>query len=94
MKKILKGLQIIMAGALLLILATGCGSGHKFVCKSPEGSITISYNDSTITGYSANGISFDLEGQKEVARQLGVEGYMDSFEIWFTGNTSGSCERK
>ena len=50
------------------------------------------YNDKTITGYTANGISYDLDGQKEIAEQIGIDSYITQFKQWFSTNTTGSCE--
>ena len=62
---------------------------EKLVCKSKEGNITIMYNDNTITGYTAVGITYDLDGQKEIAKQIGVEEYI---KAWFSENMTGTCE--
>ena len=93
----MKKFLAIMVCITALILSTGCGGGgsnKKLVCKSPEGSITITYNDDTLIGYTASGITFDLDGQREVSDILGTDGYADSFTDWFTSNTSGDCEKK
>ncbi len=47
------------------------------------------YNDNTITGYTAVGITYDLDGQKEIAKQIGVEEYI---KAWFSENMTGTCE--
>ena len=90
----MKKFLVIMVCIAALVLSSGCGKSKKLVCKAPEGSITISYNDDTLIGYTANGITFDLDGQKDVAAVLGTDGYADSFTEWFTTNTTGSCEKK
>lgn len=66
-------------------------SSKKLICKSDEGKITIMYNDKVITGYTANGISYDLDGQKKYAEQVGINAYIMEFSTWFKNNTSGSC---
>ena len=50
------------------------------------------YNDKTITGYTANGISYDLANQQKYAEQVGVDAYMKKFSTWFSSNTTGSCK--
>ena len=67
-------------------------TSEKLVCKSKEGNITIMYNDNTITGYKAVGMTYDLDGQKKIAKQIGIEEYMKQFKIWFSENTTGTCE--
>ena len=69
-------------------------SSKKMVCKSDEGDITIMYNDSQITGYTAVGISYNLEEQKILAERIGVEAYLNDFSKWFKNNTSGTCTRE
>ena len=64
---------------------------NKLVCKSDEGDITIMYDESQIIGYVANGISYDLDSQKEYAKKVGVDTYMIEFNNWFISNTSGIC---
>ena len=64
----------------------------KLVCKSTEGNITISYNETEIVGYVASGgLSYDLEQQKAIARQIGVNSYISQFKTWFSTNTTGYC---
>ncbi len=95
MKKILTIIGGITAIAVILCVAVFffvSKTSEKLVCKSAEGNITIMYNDNTITGYTAVGITYDLDGQKEIAKQIGVEEYMNQFKAWFSENTTGTCE--
>lgn len=95
--KIVKILAIIggvVVGFIVLFIAIFSivsASSEKLVCKSDEGNITIMYNDKTITGYTAVGISYDLDGQKKYAEQVGTEAYIQEFSTWFRNNTSGTC---
>lgn len=76
-------------GIYFLIFTTS----KKMKCTSNEGNITIMYNDEKITGYNAYGIEYDLHGQKEYAKQIGIDAYLDEFATWFSENTTGSCQR-
>lgn len=78
---------ILFLGIFYLISA----NSNKLVCKSGYGDITIMYNESEITGYVSSGISYDLDGQKEYARRVGIPAYIEEFENWFFLNTSGYC---
>jgi len=69
-------------------------NSNKLICKSSEGNITIMYNDSTITGYTASNISYDMDSQKKVASQIGIDSYISQFKTWFETNTTGSCSKK
>ena len=95
--KIIKILAIIggvVVGFIILfivIFSIISAGSEKLVCKSNEGNITIMYNDETITGYTANGISYDMDSQKEYAEQVGIDLYIKEFNSWFISNTSGSC---
>lgn len=96
MKKILMIIGGFVLGVLVLggiIFGIVSINSKKLVCKSNEGNITIMYNDKTITGYTAKGIGYDLDGQKEYAERIGIDEYLDEFSIWFSNNTTGSCER-
>ena len=64
----------------------------KLICTSPEGNITIKYTDEKIVGYTSKGISYDLEGQKKYAEEIGIDNYLEEFNTWFTSNTTGSCK--
>ena len=77
----------------LAIFSITSSNSDKLVCKSKEGNITIMYNDKTLTGYTANGISYDYDGQKEYADQVGVDAYLTEFATWFSNNTTGTCSR-
>ena len=80
---------IIVAVVLLIVSATS----KKMVCKSDEGNITLMYNDKTITGYAAKGLTYDLDSQKEYAEQVGIDAYLEEFATWFSNNTSGTCKK-
>ena len=84
---------IIFVVAIFLIISLAVKSAnHQLVCTAPEGSITISYNDSTITGYvAAGGITYDFDEQKSICEKMGTEEYMKEFDEWFRKNTSGTC---
>lgn len=92
----MKKVFIIIGGLLalcIIVVVVLVATSKKMVCKSNEGNITITYNNTTITGYSANGIDFDLDGQKEIAEQIGVDAYLNQFANWFSTNTTGTCTR-
>ena len=78
----------------VVIISIGSANSNKLVCKSNEGNITIMYNDNEITGYTASGMSYDLDQQKSYAKQVGVQAYLDEFSTWFETNTTGSCSVK
>lgn len=96
MKKILMIISGIVL-AIIVIAAVIIGitytSSKKLVCKSNEGNITIMYTDKKITGYTAKNITYDLDGQQKIAEQIGVDEYLNQFSIWFSTNTTGTCER-
>ena len=95
MKKILMVIGGIVVGILVLgvvIFGVTSLTSKKLVCKSSEGNITIMYNDKIITGYTANGISYDLANQQKYADQVGIYAYMKKFSTWFSSNTTGICK--
>lgn len=81
---------LVLAGAIIGIVAL---TSKKMECKSSVGNITIMYNDDEITGYAASGMTYDLDGQKAIAKQIGVGAYLDEFESWFEKNAGGTCKR-
>lgn len=96
MKKVLMIIGGIVVGLIIIVVAIFAitsFSSKKLKCTSDEGEITIMYNDETLTGYTAKNITYDLNGQKEIAEQIGVEEYLDQFTDWFEENTSGTCKR-
>lgn len=96
MKKVLMIIGgIVLAIAVLggIIFAVISLTSSKMKCTSSNGNITIMYNDERITGYSASGMSFDLDAQNIYAKQMGIEAYLDEFEDWFVDNTGGTCSR-
>lgn len=96
MKKVLTvigGLFLVLVIVVAIILIVTSLTSKKLVCKSNEGNITIMYNDKTITGYTAKGITYDMDGQKQIAEQIGIESYITQFESWFKTNTTGSCTK-
>ena len=96
MKKILMIIGGIVVGLVVLVVIIFfivSATSEKLVCKSNEGNITIMYNDKTLTGYTATGLTYDLEAQKAYAEQIGVEAYLDEFSTLFSTKTTGSCTR-
>lgn len=88
---IIGGIVVGIIGLFVIIFAITSASSDKLVCKSNEGNITIMYNDKTITGYTAKGMSYDLNQQKKYAEQIGIKAYIEEFSNWFKTNTTGSC---
>ena len=88
-------LFIIGIVAIVLLLVKGVSdSNDKLVCESKEGNITLIYNDTDLLGYTTSGgITYDLDGQKELAKQMGIEAYLEKFNDWFEKNTSGTCKK-
>lgn len=96
LKKVLMGIVIfvvVVIALVALVFGLVSANSNKLICKSNEGNITIMYNDKEITGYTAKGMSYDLDGQKEYAKQVGIEKYLDEFMVWFSTNTTGSCTK-
>lgn len=95
-KKILIIIGAIVAGiivlAVLIIVIVSATSKHM-KCTSSVGDIDIMYNDTQVTGYAGNGISYDLDYQQAYSKQVGIENYLNEFEGWFQENTSGTCSR-
>lgn len=68
-------------------------SSNKLECKSNEGNITIMYNEEQILGYVSSDMTYDLDQQKEYAKQVGVDAYLEEFTDWFEKNTTGTCTK-
>lgn len=97
----MKKALMIIGGIVVAIIVLGGGiliyqyqTSKQFVCESDVGSITILYNDKTINGYFANGLSYDLDAQKAYAEQIGVEAYLQEFDTFFQTNMNGTCRKK
>ncbi|MEG2620771.1 MAG: hypothetical protein RSA10_01585 [Bacilli bacterium] len=96
MKKVLMILGGIVLGLVVLVIAIFTivsFTSKKLVCESSQGNITIMYNDKTITGYKASGMSYDMDQQKTVAAELGIKKYISDFSVWFSTNTTGTCKK-
>lgn len=91
---IIGGVVIGIIVLAFLIISIVSANSNKLICKSNEGNITIMYNDNEIVGYTASGMSYDLDQQKAYAKQIGVKAYLNEFSTWFSTNTTGTCETK
>ena len=89
---IIGGIVVAIVVILVVVFVVVFSTSKKLVCESPEGDITIMYNDDKLTGYVANGITYDLDQQQKVAERIGVSAYLDDFSGWFSANTSGICK--
>lgn len=90
---IIGGIVLFFIILFVVIFSITSATSKKLVCKSDQGNITIMYNDKTITGYTAKGISYDLDAQKEYANEIGVEAYIKEFSRFFSTKTTGSCTK-
>ncbi|MCD4756266.1 hypothetical protein K8R20_01450 [bacterium] len=96
MKKII---FIVLGIFLVLGVLVGVGAvsllnnnTNKFVCESDIGGITLMYTETDLVGYTTSGeLSYDLDEQKVLAEELGIEEYLVEFNTWFETETSGSC---
>ncbi len=96
MKKTLMIIGGIVVGLVVLglvIFFAVSATSKKMKCKSKEGNITLMYNKKKITGYTAKNITYDLDGQNEIVKEIGIDDYLDQFATWFENNTSGTCDR-
>lgn len=96
MKKVLMiigGIVLAIAAIAAIIIGITYTTSKKMVCKSNEGNIIIMYNDKKITGYTAKGITYDLDGQQKLSEQIGIDEYLNQFSNWFSTNTTGTCKR-
>ena len=82
---------LFFAIIVIMVILQLSSSGPKLVCESPEGNITIHYNDETITSYQSEGMIFDFDEQRELANRTGITYYINEFSSWFRNNTSGTC---
>ena len=75
----------------IAIFSITSANSNKLICNSSNGKITIMYNTKTITGYTASGMSFNLDSEKEHAKEIGIDNYIQEFSNWFKNNTGGNC---
>jgi len=90
---IIGGIVVGVVFLFLIVFGIISATSNKLVCKSDEGNITIMYNKENITGYTAKNITYDLEGQKEIAKKIGIKEYLNEFTKWFETNTTGTCKK-
>ena len=94
MKKVLMiigGIVVVIIVIIVVMFVVVSMTSKKLVCKSDDNNITIMYNDDTITGYTAKGISYDLEGAKAYAETIGLNAYLNRYADFYRGNTGGDC---
>ena len=91
---IIGGIFLFLVVAFIALFLIISAKSKKLVCKSNEGNITIMYNDKTISGYTANGLSYDLDGQKKYAEEIGIDAYIEEFSTMFSNKTAGSCSKE
>ena len=78
----------LVAGAFFLLKQT-----DQIFCESSQGSITIYFDDEDgLIGYTTKGFTFDLDGQKKVAKQFGMEAYKKNFNQFFVTTYNGTCK--
>ena len=72
---------VVVAAIILYMIISYKKSLHYYEleCQSNEGHITIIYNKSKITGYSASKISYNLVQQQNEAQKMGIDNYISQF---------------
>ena len=90
------GAVIVAFIALLIaVVVFAFKSSEKLVCESSKGNITLLYDKDSLNGYTVTGsITYDLEGQQDIAERIGIDSYLSQFNTWFENNTDGTCVRK
>ena len=91
---IIGGIFLFLVILFIILFLIISATSKKLVCKSNEGNITIMYNNKTISGYTANGLSYDLDGQKKYAEEIGIDAYIEEFSTMFSNKTAGSCSKE
>ena len=91
---IIGGIVLGFAALFGIIFGIVSLTSHKMKCESSVGNITIMYNDDELTGYTATGMSYNFDEQKDYAKKIGIEKYLTEFNSWFEKNAHGTCARK
>lgn len=97
MKKVIMGIVlalIFIIIAIIVMFIVVSSNSKKLVCESKEGKITLMYNKNTISGYTAKDIVYNMDQQKQLAEQIGIDKYLEDFTNWFEKNTTGTCKIK
>lgn len=93
-----KSLKILFAVSItaFLMVAGIIGfvmlSSKSIICRSARGNVTLSYKEDRIVEAKTKDISFDLEGQNKVFKELGKAKYIEEFRQWFKTETGESCK--
>jgi len=83
---------IVLAVVIMVIFTLfNKDTTKELVCKSNNGNITLYYDNNRISGYTANGYTYDLLSESEHAMEIGIEKYMQEFSTIFINNTAGTC---
>lgn len=90
---IIGGIVVCVVVLFVVVFGITSATSKKMVCKSEEGNITIMYNDKTIKGYIAEGISYDFDNQKAYAEKIGIDAYLEEFSTFFRTSTTGTCTK-
>ncbi|MBR1385790.1 MAG: hypothetical protein IJ568_03050 [Bacilli bacterium] len=85
-------LTILAALTFIIYLIFISINSEKLVCKSSNGSITIMYDDETITGYTVKNINFNEEEAKEYIKKVGIKKYLEEFKLTFEYYYNGTCK--
>lgn len=92
---IIGGFVVLMVIIGIVIFAIVSATSKKLECTSSKGSITIMYNDDTVTGYTAANVNYDIDSQKNYASKVGIDKYLDEFTKFFESEAEdGVCTRK
>lgn len=78
----------------IIIFAIVSMTSEKFKCTSDSGSITLMYNDSSLVGYTTVNHTFEFDEQQEYAEEIGIDAYLEEFEMAYELIYDGTCEVK
>lgn len=87
------GVVILSVVVMVVLVLTNNNGNKELICQSNMGNITLTYNNTTIIGYTAKDYSYDLLAEKARAEEIGMSKYIDEFSNTFNTNTFGTCTK-
>ncbi len=88
---IIGGVFVAIIAMIFIAFAVIKSSSNRIECTSKGKSLTVYFNNETITGYSAKNVNFNIDTAKNTVSSSGIDNYVKTLQTWYETYVGGKC---
>lgn len=89
---VIGGISMCLILILFCVIVFKYKNSNEMVCQSDYSSITITYDQWGLIGYSTEHFSYDFSKEQKTAKKIGIDDYLLTFQESFESMTEGTCK--